>query len=86
MNLWGKVVNLEYGLLESQKRLSQNLPSQNGNLEFNLKKTLGPPLTPPPGCGGCVKGVRVGLRGGVGGHVIGDAMVTQNWVSRLNLR
>ncbi len=45
-----KVVNLEYGLLESQKRLSRN-----GNLEFSLEKTLGPPWTPPPGvCVRCV--------------------------------
>jgi len=61
-----KVINLEYGLLESRKRLSLNLSSRNGNLEFNLKKTLGPPRTPPPVV--CVGG-GVGLR--VGGHVIG---------------
>jgi len=44
-----KVINLEYGLLESRKLLSRNLLARNGNLEFNLEKTLGPAQTPPPG-------------------------------------
>ncbi len=47
-----KVINLAYGHLSSRKRLSQNLPSRNGNLEFNLEKTLGPP--PGVWCVGCV--------------------------------
>jgi len=37
-----KVINLEYGLLKSRKRLSWNLPSRNGNFEFNLEKTRTP--------------------------------------------
>jgi hypothetical protein len=46
-----KVNNLKYGLLETQKWLSRNLPFRNSNLEFNLKKTLGPPRTPVCVCG-----------------------------------
>jgi len=49
----GKVINLEYGFLESRNRLSRNFFLENGN----LKKNLGPP--DPPGV--CVGG------GGVGG-------------------
>jgi len=60
-----KVINLEYGLLKSQKQLSRNLPSRNGNLEFYLKKTLGPPQTPGCVCG--LVGVGLGGEGLVGG-------------------
>jgi hypothetical protein len=56
-----KAINLEYGLLDSRKQLSQNLPSRNGNLKLNLEKPLGPHRNthPPPG-------VFVGLCDGVG--------------------
>jgi len=64
------------------------LPSQNGNLKFYLEKTLGPTRYPT---GWGVWGLRVwvGVSGGNGGGVVvvvghskGDAMVTQNRISR----
>jgi len=57
-----KVINLEYGLIAAQEQLSRNLPSRNGNVVFNLEKTLWPSR------GG----------GGVWGACFGDAMVTQS--------
>ncbi len=51
----GKVFNLEYRLFESQKQLSRNLQSQNGNLKFYFKKPWGLTTTPLCVCVGlCV--------------------------------
>ncbi len=61
---------------------------ENDFLKICLIKTIiskNPGATPDPsGDVGAVCGGE--WWGGGGGHVIGDAMVTQNWISRLNSR
>ncbi len=68
VKITGKVINLEYGFLESRNRLSRisntdfsNLETtflKNGYLEFNLEKTLEAPLDPRGR--GCMASVLVG--------------------------
>ncbi len=60
----GKVINLEYGFLESRNRISQNFFLKNGSLEFNLEKPMGALRTSPGAV--CVGVGGVGWEGWVG--------------------